>query len=160
MKRIIIIVTLVTTAVVILANLPRKRDDFFITQRGVYNLKGDSHTINIFEDSNGLLNIRTVEPGCETTWESGWIDPAKSWFVYVDQINEVWLNHDDQLCYIYSLDKMRGIHSVNLYPNAKFEEGKLIDIIPEKVIERLSASTLKEIGKFNMMSHSNPLPAD
>jgi len=147
MKTLIIIVVVIAAAVSSLVFCPWKHEDFFISQIGDYDLKGGSHSISIFEDSNGLLNIRTVEQGRESTWENGWIDPNEPWFLYVDKINEVWLSHGDELAYIYSLEKMSGIHSVNMYPNAKFEGARLIDIIPEKVIHRLKPSTVEGLQK-------------
>ncbi|MEM9283525.1 MAG: hypothetical protein AAGA96_17005 [Verrucomicrobiota bacterium] len=145
--KILIIFTVLLSAVILgLLVYPEPREDFFILTARTYNLKGDSHSIRVFEDSNGLLNIQTVEPGSESTWENGWIDPDKPWFIYVDKINEVWLNHEDELAYIYSFEDRGGIHSVNLYPNAKFDEGRLINIIPETVLDRLSPSTISELN--------------
>ena len=98
MKRFIIPALLVITIGGFLV-YPWKHEDFFITEVGDYKLKGDSHTISIYLDDNQKLNIRISEPGREVEWTDGVIDPNKNWFIYVDKINEIWLNHDDEVSF-------------------------------------------------------------
>ena len=126
--------------------LPSKHEDFFITEVGEYPLKGRSHTITVFMDENQKLNVRTVEPNRKVQWGAGIIDPNKNWLIYVDKINEIWINHEDEVYYKYSLEDRSGTHSVNLYPNAKFKNSTLLEIIPDKFKSKLSESTLKTLS--------------
>ena len=145
MKYLLIVLALVTVLGVCL--FPKKHEDFFITKPGEYALRGSSHLITVFLDKNEELNIRIVEPDRKVEWVDGFIDPDKNWLIYVDEINEIWLNYGDEVVFLYSFEDRSGSHSVNLYPNAKFKGSTLKKIIPTKFRNRLEPSTLEAVTK-------------
>ena len=131
---------------------PWKNEGFYISEIGDYELKGDSHMVRVYMDDNEMLNLRLSEPGRQVEWGDGFIDPNKNWFIYVDKINEVWLSHEDEVSFHYSLEERSGSHSVNLYPDAKFKDSTLIELIPLEVINRLPDSALQALSILNSRS--------
>ena len=160
-KAIILTIAVGLAAVVIFgALIPTKRENFFITQPGVYHLLGENITLEVYTDDNGYLNIKSTYPGKEGTWEDGWIDPDSDWFLYIERVNEVWLQHGEELDFIFEYEDVGGIYSLNQYPNVILKDAPLIETIPKEVFERMSQSALDEIKKIQQVGAINSDAAD
>jgi hypothetical protein len=117
MKKWIFLSVILIALAGVIALWPRKKEEFFVSRPGIYHLDGEKAILEVYRDDNEFLNIRTVFPGGDGTWEDGWIDPNENWFIYVEKVNELWLSHGEKLAFIFDYDDASGIYSVNQYPN-------------------------------------------
>ena len=126
-----------------------------IEHQGVYQL-AEGASIEIFEDKNGLFNIRhTYSDGNVSEWTDGIIEKETNWFIYVSNFDELWLAKEDDLILLYEEEKSSGSYSVFSCSKPGTLVKSVVERVPEAMFSRIEPDLRSKIQQTYPVAGGN-----
>lgn len=101
---------------------------------GRYHI-GQGAEVHIFEDDNGLINVRHIRSnGNESVSVEGFVEPYSDWFVYIEGDKNFYLYYGDGVDLYYESEAESGCKKIA--SKNDFVDGSMsLDVLPRTMIE-------------------------